>query len=377
MTNRISVDQSGNLFPELLPPFTLDGQERSALTADCRKIAEGTPFTDLDSNAALSSMVSGARHLPARLVEELTHFRWTSNDHGALVISGLPLDPVLPDTPTDEDKLPSRQPADIPICTTVQLLILSVLGDLISYAEEKAGALVQDVVPKPGMEARQENVGSSLLELHTENGFHPTRPDFITLLCLRPDRDDRAQTVVAGMRHALPLVSRDAIEILRQPYFRVAYSSSFVGPGKRVYCDPIPVLSDSGGAESMVVDLHGMEATTVSAQTALTELFDALRQSVVGVRLRPGDLLVVDNRTAVHGRTAFVPRFDGCDRWLRRAFAINDLRRSEAGRPPYSRVIRRSVPPHVSRLSGADTHTREGSRDAAHDESGGPLGEGA
>ncbi|MCX2926639.1 TauD/TfdA family dioxygenase [Streptomyces sp. NEAU-W12] len=372
MVNRTSVDQSDNLFPELLPPFTLNGQERSTLMSECRTIAEGHSFSDLDSNAELSSMVSGARHLPTRLMEELTHFRWTSNEHGALLIRGLPLDPVLPDTPAGGE--PSRS-ADVPICTTVQLMILSALGDLISYAEEKAGALIQDVIPQPGMETRQENVGSSLLELHTENGFHPTRPDFITLLCLRPDRDDRARTVVAGMRHALPLVSRDAVEILRQPYFRVAYSSSFVGPDERVYCDPIPVLSDTNGAESMVVDLHAMEATTDSAQAALTELFDALRQSVVGVRLRPGDLLVVDNRTAVHGRTAFVPRFDGCDRWLRRAFAITDLRRSEAGRPPYSRVIRRSTPPHVSRLSGADTPLREGSRDAAHGESGDPLEE--
>ncbi len=43
------------------------------------------------------------------------------------------------------------------------------------------------------------------------------------------------------------------------------------------------------------------------------------------VALRPGDLLVLDNRRAVHARTAFTPRFDGTDRWLQRVYGFSDL----------------------------------------------------
>ena len=39
----------------------------------------------------------------------------------------------------------------------------------------------------PGKEAKQENGGSVLLEFHTEDGFHPYKPDFLGLLCLRSD----------------------------------------------------------------------------------------------------------------------------------------------------------------------------------------------
>jgi L-asparagine oxygenase len=48
--------------------------------------------------------------------------------------------------------------------------------------------------------------------------------------------------------------------------------------------------------------------------------------------LEPGDLLVVDNAVAVHGRSPFTPRFDGTDRWLQRTMVVSDLRPSAGER---------------------------------------------
>jgi L-asparagine oxygenase len=48
--------------------------------------------------------------------------------------------------------------------------------------------------------------------------------------------------------------------------------------------------------------------------------------------LTTGDLLVVDNLLAVHGRSPFAARFDGSDRWLQRAFVVSDLAPSTADR---------------------------------------------
>ena len=39
---------------------------------------------------------------------------------------------------------------------------------------------------------------------------------------------------------------------------------------------------------------------------------------------RTGDLLIVDNRRAVHGRSQFTPRYDGFDRWLQRMSVVRD-----------------------------------------------------
>jgi alpha-ketoglutarate-dependent taurine dioxygenase len=41
--------------------------------------------------------------------------------------------------------------------------------------------------------------------------------------------------------------------------------------------------------------------------------------------LADGDLLVIDNDRAVHGRTPFIPRYDGTDRWLKRALVVTSL----------------------------------------------------
>jgi hypothetical protein len=42
------------------------------------------------------------------------------------------------------------------------------------------------------------------------------------------------------------------------------------------------------------------------------------------VTLDEGDLLVVDNRRALHGRVPFEARHDGSDRWLLRAYVWAD-----------------------------------------------------
>jgi hypothetical protein len=38
----------------------------------------------------------------------------------------------------------------------------------------------------------------------------------------------------------------------------------------------------------------------------------------VTAALRPGQLLLIDNDVAVHGRAPFTARYDGTDRWLKR-----------------------------------------------------------
>ncbi|MEQ4304949.1 TauD/TfdA family dioxygenase [Plantactinospora sp. B6F1] len=324
-------------FPERLQSATLGADDRATLVAGCRDIIDRCPTVDVLDNRLVAETVAGSRYLPADLVTSLARFRWESTDHGALLIRGMPLDDELPPTPSDRRSLPLP---DLPISTLAQLIVLAQLGDLIAYAGEKGGALVQDIVALRGLENHQENVGSVLLELHTENGFHPTKPDFVTLLCLRPDQDGNSQTVVAGVADALPLLEPDVVRCLREPVFRIAYSTSFVGTDRTEYSPLLAAITEHAGNVTVVADLHAMEATTDDGKFAMSRLFETLRQVAVGVRLTPGDLLVIDNRTAMHGRTPFVPRFDGRDRWLRRAFAIADLRQCEAGRPPFSRVVR-------------------------------------
>jgi hypothetical protein len=50
-----------------------------------------------------------------------------------------------------------------------------------------------------------------------------------------------------------------------------------------------------------------------------------VKRATKQVVLADGDLLVIDNDHAVHGRTPFIPRYDGTDRWLKRALVVTSL----------------------------------------------------
>jgi L-asparagine oxygenase len=100
----------------------------------------------------------------------------------------------------------------------------------------------------------------------------------------------------------------------------------------------MPVLSGPDSSPEMVVDMHATEPLTTPAQLAFDELRTAMTSCLTGAVLTPGDLLVVDNRAAVHGRTAFSARYDGGDRWLRRCFAVADLHPSRGLRAAGSPV---------------------------------------
>ncbi|MEU4219706.1 TauD/TfdA family dioxygenase [Actinoplanes sp. NPDC026623] len=274
---------------------------------------------------------------PERLVHALTEFRYRSNSDGALLLRNLPIDDPLPLTP-DEGNFDDWQ--RLSVASMTQLAVMNIVGDVISYADEKAGRIIQDVSPVQGAEKRQENSGSCFLELHTEDGFHPQRPRFISLFGLRPDHDHVALTLASGIGRSLVALDGGTRAVLARPLYRIRLASSFVGDREDVYSSPAPVLTGSPSDPDLCVDFHAMVSDDAEGRRALDSLRRAMLANLVGHVMEAGDLLIIDNDKAVHGRTGFSARYDGQDRWLRRSFGVPDLRRSSAGRLPSSRVHR-------------------------------------
>nr|WP_245689833.1 TauD/TfdA family dioxygenase [Streptomyces chattanoogensis] len=77
-------------------------------------------------------------------------------------------------------------------------------------------------------------------------------------------------------------------------------------------------------------------------RAAYQRLEAELARVSVAVSLAPGEVLVVDNDLAVHGRVPFRARYDGSDRWLKRASVRVPGRRSrplaEAGEHGYGQA---------------------------------------
>ncbi|SDT77300.1 Fatty acid desaturase [Streptomyces sp. TLI_053] len=257
---------------------------------------------------------------PGRLRSALVDFREGTSGSGCLLVTGM-LTGELPGTPLVHG---TQSLAGHPTNGTLAL-VAEVLGTLIGYADEKNGELFHDVHPVPGEERRMENSGSIEFDFHTENVHHPLRPDFLGLLGLRQGHDSSVATRVASVRRALPHLSAAEIAVLREARFKSRFPTSFTREalGERPTTTKHRIVFGSPGTEFFRFDSFNTEPVDRVAEKAFAALAEALEEVCVEVVLKPGDLLLLDNHIAAHGRAAFTPRYDGQDRWLRRFYSHN------------------------------------------------------
>jgi Fe(II)/alpha-ketoglutarate-dependent arginine beta-hydroxylase len=284
-----------------------------------------------------------AHRLPATLVEELRELRLRETVP-ALVVHGLPVDDQgIGPTPLDWQDRDEHDESEVHEVFLV--LVAGLLGDIFGWSTLQNGRLVHDVLPMPTQEKEQSGHGTVELAWHTEDGFHPYRCDYLLLLGLR--NHDAVPTVVAGVDRVR--LAREHRSVLAQPRFLIRPDNEHlnrarelvegtgeVHPMQRMQDSPEPcaVLFGHPDQPYLRIDPVFMSAMPGDAEAAeaLDALAGELQRNLVEVALDAGDLLVVDNYKAVHGRSAFSARFDGTDRWLKKAVVTRDLRRSRAHR---------------------------------------------
>ncbi|MGW8777086.1 TauD/TfdA family dioxygenase [Streptomyces sp. NPDC055796] len=319
--------------------WALDPADAGACERLARTLCTGEP-DQVDDPEWVARARDAWEHLPFPLRRGVRRFRRHSGPHGTLVIGGLPIgQAVLPATPSVSGSVQRRATLSAAVLT----MVACGLGEPLAYRAEKSGALVQDVVPVPGQESFHGNAGSVPLSFHTENGFHPHPPDYVVFLCLRADHDRIAGMRVAGIRQALPLLTPASRQTLFASEFITTPPPSFSPDAAAGEPDvePRPVLS--GAVEDPDIRMAQLVTTplTPRAAAALTEFGRACEATARTLRLNPGELVIIDNRVTVHGRTAFQPRYDGADRWLQRTYVTTDLRRSRDHRPHDGHVLAR------------------------------------
>lgn len=319
--------------------WELDPADAGACEQVARTLCNGGDDR-IDSPKWLERARDAWEDLPLLLRREVRRFRRDSGPHGTLVIGGLPIDEAaLPATPA----LPGSVQRRATVPAAMLTMVACGLGEPLAYLAEKSGALVQDVVPVPGQDTFHGNAGSAPLSFHTENGFHPHPPDYVVFLCLRADHDRTAGLRTAGIREALPLLTPADRQALSAPEFITTPPPSFSPDAAANKPEPTPRPVLSGAAEDPDIRMAQLVTTplTPRATAALSAFGRACEATARTHRLTPGDLVVIDNRVTVHGRTAFHPRYDGADRWLQRTYVTTDLRRSRDHRPDDGHVLDR------------------------------------
>jgi L-asparagine oxygenase len=284
------------------------------------------PLCPVGDEAFVRAAGHAARQLPAAIHDALVDFTDAPPQAGAIVLRGLPVGelPLTPPSPT--------APFDKDMVSEFTLLTVARrLGQPVGYLPEHGGDLIQNLVPTQASADRQVSTSSKVtLMFHTEAAFHPHRPRYLLLLCLRGD--ENAFTTLASIFEVLPLLPKPAVDTLFQPRFRTAVDESYLHGRVNVLGVPMPVLSGERDRPTMVFDADLMVGVDQEADEALRALAIAVDAHQTAVSLQSGDLLVVDNNVAVHGRSPYSPRFDGYDRWLQRSMVVADLAASAGER---------------------------------------------
>lgn len=266
------------------------------------------------------------RLLSPAVHDALVDFADQPHRSGALLIKGMPFGDLPPTPPTPTAPTTKDHVSEFTLLTVARRL-----GQPVGYEPEHGGDLVQNLVPVAASADRQTSTSSKVdLMFHTEAAFHPHRPRFLLLLCLRGDA--RATTTLASIHELIPHLSQRTRDVLFQPRFRTAIDESYLHGRQNMLGDPIPVLRGHPDTPSMVFDQDLMVGIDEEADQALQTLGKLVEEFHTGLALEQGDLIVVDNDVAVHGRTSFAPRFDGTDRWLQRCMAVTDLTPSATDR---------------------------------------------
>jgi L-asparagine oxygenase len=211
----------------------------------------------------------------------------------------------------------------------------SILGHPVSYVQEQNGRLIQNLVPVHKTEYQQISTSSKVeLEMHTESSFHPFRPSYVLLLCLRGD--EAVATTYADDFDIVPMLSNEATSILQKKWFTTQIDQSFRSNGQPDVHIPTAILEKTSTDWKITYDSWFMKAvgdgsdeSRSQAERALQEMRDAVNSSTKEVVLKTGDLLVINNDCTVHGRKPFQPRYDGTDRWVQRMLVIREMPPSE------------------------------------------------
>lgn len=298
---------------------TVGSDEADAVAA----LAAAAPGRDVpvDSDEFFRAVGRAGRLLPATVHDALVDFADHGHPAGALVIRGLPVGtvpatPASPRAATDKDR----------VSEFVLLAAGRRLGQPVGFRPEHGGDVVQNLVPTSGAAGAQTSTSSSvMLEFHTEAAFHPHRPRFLLLLGLRADPFGEARTLLCSLQAVLGSLTLGARAVLGQPRFRTSADESYTGGRNGRLGRLVPVLSGDLDRPTLTFDADLMVGVDATATAALQELRQLVHAHHIGVALGAGDLLVVDNHAAVHGRSPFRARYDGTDRWLQRGFVIADL----------------------------------------------------
>jgi L-asparagine oxygenase len=95
---------------------------------------------------------------------------------------------------------------------------------------------------------------------------------------------------------------------------------------------PMSIINGEHEDPLLLFDQDLMKGTTAESQEMIKKIVDIYYKHRLSHNLKPGEIILIDNLRAAHGRSPFFPKFDGHDRFLIRCFSTFDYSKSDYAR---------------------------------------------
>ncbi|GAB6262792.1 hypothetical protein PSSHI_30360 [Photobacterium sp. R1] len=307
----------------------------------CHQLIEKHDSVETDSFARDCAVY--AMELSRNLREDVLDFKNTAHSYAAFLIHGLPIDIENIQTPNTWDC--NWHHSETFTYEVIHSLVSCLFGEIFGWSTQENGRFMRYVVPIKADAYEQLGSSSSAeLDWHTEEAFHPTPADYVSLMCYR--NTEQAATSLCHVDEIVSQLDGKTIDILFSKSFCIAPDTSHhVKENKSDHWDidihkyhmsaeakyvdtPISILYGNRERPFMRADLPYMAVLgeNKDAEMALEKFKSVVNQSLIDVCLTEGQIMLIDNRRAVHGRRQFSAKYDHYGRWLKRINIIRDLR---------------------------------------------------
>lgn len=246
---------------------------------------------------------------------------------------------VLPPTPEEF--------APVPVCLGTGVAMITAIASLaalnsatISYGSENDGHLFVNLVVIPG-EGDISQKSTRGMQGHTDGVSFPLRghrdpddariapsPDFVGLCCLR--NPESVPTTVMPLSAVLSDMPPHLVQELREPNYVIGSQRTFEEGmieilGDELTLDEARLLFRVGDAEWIRFSHRTTDPVDKesSAQEAMDAFQEACRNCVQDIALSPGDIVLVNNRIALHGRSPVGTAYGDETRWLLRTYGLD------------------------------------------------------
>ncbi|MEZ9291287.1 TauD/TfdA family dioxygenase [Vibrio lentus] len=275
------------------------------------------------------------KHLPESLLEAAFNYEQSFHPPAAIVFKNLPTDSELPLTPFCPNSVEGKNTS---VSENLLCVLAMLFGEPYAISTESLN-LVNNLIPKKTDLNKFTGLGSRrTLDYHIENSAmryifkDSCTPKGLLIGGLRNEINTPPFTQVSDARVALKRLTDEQVKVLQSKAFiiRVPKRWREVLPEKHIQTNPVPMVE--GSIERPIVNAAFYDDMVDPITSEASQAFEAFREAIKDVGLNfvveEGTAIFINNRVALHSRTAFEPHFDENDRpsrWLQRVFVTDHL----------------------------------------------------